>query len=384
MHYRDTKTPGLAELGQHISILRLEQFRQSIESLSQSVKRGGPFHRIWQITRGYLVALYDFCKHLSDQLDFTFIRWNDLGLNNILVCLSNITILTPTPEARLDVGFGTEELADSMRQAFLLVKEISHDKTGIEIRSAIIVGPDFFNTTMNEVLMQAAITAGIDPQLLIDRKTAIQSYDNPPESVKKFRRLLLNFKNFPELAESYHEMDTLVRQQNSDCKVFLMIDYREQYLDIQIKGCPCRYNQALDHLGFYRIAEEMTMRYILMDNAPLKQELEHGGLYGQLAHSVYVARRLMHYSCAGTNTTDDAQHCEEWPLALPHALRTDERINTILYWNDLQEIEQEYVQWVEQYLATAVEQFQGNHRTSSRLWQHRIMLTWSYRGAMRE
>lgn len=342
------------------------------------------FHRIWQISQGYLVALYEIWKGLASKLDITFIPWNDLKLDSPLMIFSNFTVFTPTPEARLDIGFGPTELEDSMRQAFLLVKDISYNSTGIEIKSAIIVGPDFFNTTMNEVLMQAVLAAGIDPQLLIDRKTAIQSYDNPPESTKKFRRFLRGFKNIPQLAESYHKVDRLVQRQKSNCKVFLMIDYGENYFDLQIKGCPCWYNRPLDHLGFYKITEEVIMKYILMDNAPLKQELEHAGLYIQLVNSVNTARRLIHYSCAGTNTTDDGQHCEEWPLALPHGLQTDERINTVLYWNDLQEIEREYVQRIEEWVAAAIEQFEGIYPTSSRLWQQGIMLTWSYRGAMRE
>lgn len=137
----------------------------------------------------------------------------------------------------------------------------------------------------------------------------------------------------------------------------------------------CRYNRSLDHLGFYIITEEVIMRYILKNNAPLKQKLQHGGLYDQLVYSVNVARDLIHYSCAGTNTTDDDHHCEEWPLALSHVLRTDERINTVLYWNDLQAIERGYVQLIEQKVAAAVEQFEGIDLTSSWLWQQGIMLT---------
>lgn len=154
-------------------------------------------------------------------------------------------------------------------------------------------------------------------------------------------------------------MDTLNERQESNCQVFLMIDYGQSYLDVQIKGCPCQYNRPLDHLGFYIITEEVIMRYILKDNAPLKQELQHGGLYNQLVYSVNVARDLIHYSCAGTTITDDDQHCEEWPLALSFDLRTDKRINTVLYWDDLQAIEREYVQLIEQRVAAAVEQIEG-------------------------
>lgn len=76
------------------------------------------------------------------------------------------------------------------------------------------------------------------------------------------------------------------------------------------------------------------------------------------------------YSCAGTNTntTDDNQHCEEWPLALSYDLRTDERINTVLYWDDLQAIEREYVQRIEQGVAAAVEQVEGIYFNCSWLW----------------
>lgn len=129
------------------------------------------------------------------------------------------------------------------------------------------------------------------------------------------------------------------------------------------------------------------MRYILKDNAPLKHELQHGRLYNQLVYSVKVARNLIHYSSAGTNTnnTDNNQHCEEWPLALSYDLRTDERINTVLYWDDLQAIEREYVQRIEQRVAAAVEQVEGIYFNCSWLWlwQQEIMLTQLYRSATR-
>lgn len=219
MHYRNTAFPALAEFGKHISLLRLKYFRQSVESQLQSEKLGQPFHRIWQISQGNLVALYEIWKELSDELDFIVIRWINLRLDNILRFFSNITIFTPTPEARVDIGFGPSELENSMRQASLLVKNISRNNTGIEIKSAVIVGPDFFNTTMNEVMIRAVVAAGIEPKLLIDRETAVQSYDNQPKSTKSFRRLFRGFRDDPRLTESFHIMDRLDERQQSNYKV---------------------------------------------------------------------------------------------------------------------------------------------------------------------
>lgn len=130
VHYRNTDFPGPAEFGKHISLLRLEYFRQSVASQLQSEKLGHPFHGIWQISRGYLVALYKIWKELCDELDFTFIRWIDLRLDNIRRIFCSFTIFTPIPKPRVDIGFGPVELENSMRQAFLLVKEISRNNPG--------------------------------------------------------------------------------------------------------------------------------------------------------------------------------------------------------------------------------------------------------------
>lgn len=139
-------------------------------------------------------------------------------------------------------------------------------------------------------MIQAVVAAGIETTLFIDRKTAVQSYHNPPKATKSFRRLFRGLRYDPRLN---HIMDTLNERQQSICQVFLMIDYGESYLDIQIKGCSCQSNRSLDHLGFYIITEKVIMRYILKDNAPLKHELEHGRLYNQLVYSVNVGRNLI-------------------------------------------------------------------------------------------
>jgi hypothetical protein len=217
-------------------------------------------------------------------------------------------------------------------KVFEYIKVVSREHSEIEISGAHILVPDFFKDRIRDLVLDAALEAGI-------HAIGIQS---PQEMIKSYNGIL------DEVIKPFG-LDARPEQQNH-----IIIDYGLRYLHIHTQSGRCRMKRALDSMSCSRVPYNLYHRVISVDG-PLSRQIETGASRDDLHEAVWRARFTMKQA---TETDEDQDHYEEWPLDLQDWWVGEDE-GAVLRWEDVQAAEEEYIGKLSDILIETLDCIQG-------------------------
>ncbi|KAJ5645229.1 hypothetical protein N7507_011240 [Penicillium longicatenatum] len=217
-------------------------------------------------------------------------------------------------------------------KAFEYIKDVSREHSEIEISGAHILVPDFFKDRIRDLVLDAALEAGI-------HAIGIQS---PQEMIKSYNGIL------DEVIKPFG-LDARPEQQNH-----IIIDYGLRYLHIHTQSGRCRMKRALDSMSCSRVPYNLYHRVISVDG-PLSRQIDNGASRDDLHEAVWRARFAMKQA---TETDEDQDHYEEWPLDLQDWWVGEDE-GAVLRWEDVQAAEEEYIDKLSDILIETLDCIQG-------------------------
>jgi hypothetical protein len=207
-------------------------------------------------------------------------------------------------------ALSTEEIKLGFVNALDVIKDAAREQINTEITSAAVLGPAFFDNSINLLVRDAADEVGI----LAFYQTGLQAI------ISLFSGI------FDESAEcsSSHNDESLV-----------IIDYESYYLDIELGTRNHRLDYPSDVNSCYRTSAHLEGR-LLFSDVPPRQQVVIGASYTPLFSVVHKASVSMKEQRDSGLSEDTAQSQEahEWPVHL-HGGCIDEYVATVLRWEDV-------------------------------------------------
>ncbi|KAJ5646994.1 hypothetical protein N7490_003366 [Penicillium lividum] len=214
-------------------------------------------------------------------------------------------------------------------KAFNYLKIASREQN-IEIESALMLVPDFFNSHVRKLVEYAAIEAGV----------VSFGIESPQEMIKVYDEMFDD------------EINAIPEPISISKPSIMIVDYGLQYLHLHTRGRTCQTKHALDTLGCSGIWRFLYYRFLTLDG-PLKRQIEKGASRHDLFSALWQARFFMKQPME-----EGQDHYEEWPLDLQDWW-IGEQEEAVLRWEDVEAAESDYIDELANYLNQALDCLQG-------------------------
>ncbi|KAL4941189.1 hypothetical protein BDV06DRAFT_6770 [Aspergillus oleicola] len=241
-----------------------------------------------------------------------------------------------------------DEIRDAFTEAFRLVRQVAFDNTGVNITSAIVLYPDFYNTAIQRVISDAAYNTSISsflPSMQMTHRQLFERHANPLLFYRSNSRVINGRPNLLLLNQGFGTFDLLT------------------------SGEHCLMNIPLDELSCFAITGSLFRRLAREDRYPVLREEVHRGanamsLFGKIANARWF---LKGQRKADTDSLGQARHGEdgeegldgigeigegegeladEWPLDLKGWWVSDAEHPILLRWEDVEAVDREYVDYL--------------------------------------
>ncbi|OKL62307.1 hypothetical protein UA08_02850 [Talaromyces atroroseus] len=291
LHVRQNQTENLHEYANYTYRLRDEYHKAVYGYLLDNPPKTG----IVGIAHSHVLAMSTLWTNMVGNSNSGGIKWLDANLSTLFRLIYHYLYPSSPVNSASNVGQEESTLEFSFRQsnhinkltsAFEAIKSIAWEKHQINITSANIIAPDFFNDSMRFILSQAAGKADIH----------VLGTSSPREMIDASLDFLV---------------DNATRDmvQRTDKNV-LIIDHEFLYVDIQPAGKMCGpliplYNQGAHYITY------ALMNKTIAEDEDIRQQINQGASEVTLYNAIYEARLLIRDKC---NHEDD--YCDEWELDL--------------------------------------------------------------------
>jgi hypothetical protein len=207
-------------------------------------------------------------------------------------------------------ALSTEEIKLGFVNALDVIKDAAREQSNTEVTSAAVLGPAFFDNSINLLVRDAADEVGI-----------LAFYQTGPQAI------ISHFSGIVDKSAEFRPSD------NDESLV--IIDYGSYYLDIQL-GIRNHYlDYPSDVNSWYRTSAYLGGR-LLFSDVPPRQQVVIGASYTPLFSVVHKASMSMKEQRDSRLSEDTAQSQEphEWPVLL-RGRCIDEYVATVLRWEDV-------------------------------------------------
>ncbi|KAJ5923749.1 hypothetical protein N7454_008994 [Penicillium verhagenii] len=233
-------------------------------------------------------------------------------------------------------------------KAFEHLKDVSRENTEIEIASVhIVLVPDFFDFRIRMLVNDAAEAARVNPNGVM--------IISPQDMIKAYPGCLDDEITKMPILDPVRTEETV-----------MIVDYGMTYLHLHTQSKRCRMKIALDSYSCSRVAILLFYR-VLSLGGPLSRQIEQGASKPQLFEALWRAKFAMEQTTETPWDVDSQDHYEEWPLDLQNWW-IDEEEDAVLRWEDVQAIEDEYIDELAEYLDQALDCLQGERKSRSVLF----------------
>ncbi|KAL4948859.1 hypothetical protein BDW69DRAFT_188880 [Aspergillus filifer] len=232
-----------------------------------------------------------------------------------------------------------EEIKDAFTEAFSTVRDVTLENTGVNITSAIILYPDFYNTAIQEAISDAAYETNISgwmPSMKMTHRQLFERYSN---------LLLFNRSRSSGVSGEPN---------------LLLLNQGFRTFDLLTSGEHCLMNVPVDELSCFGLMGSLFWKLAREDRYPvLREELRRGAdttrLWREIGNARWYlkAQRKTDMEGEGEGVTEksemvqeDAELVHEWPLNLDGWWVSDAEQAISLRWEDIEAVDQQYVDYL--------------------------------------
>ncbi|KAL4861548.1 hypothetical protein BDV12DRAFT_64487 [Aspergillus spectabilis] len=234
------------------------------------------------------------------------------------------------------ISWAEEELSlkyieDGFAQALKAAKAIAYNNTGINITSAMIIYPDFFNTAVQRRVHDATYYASMQTLALgtYTKRQLFENYGN---------ELLLN-KTKPPVPKTYHEQ---VQYWLDNQLNLILLDQGATHFDLLTSGKHCMMNHPMDHMQCESILQLLWFK--LRDrNEAVDQNMRATRSVARVRKEMIAARESMKRQ-QWREEYEASEHVKEWPMDLDDWWSSEEKRQPVsLLWEDVEAVNEQYV-----------------------------------------
>ncbi|KAJ5094801.1 hypothetical protein N7456_010662 [Penicillium angulare] len=227
-------------------------------------------------------------------------------------------------DADSELEINDEFIRQGFVEAIYALKKQAKEESDIEIGSASIIYPQFFNERQKMLVEEAVTEATLFSSRITKSMGTAQDLINYYASV---------------IDDDFHgDFAQLEPLKNS-----LIIDYGMWNIDIETYGRRCKVKCSLDEMGCGRIAATLWQEYT-SSNEALKRNIELGAPITKLPQAFVIAEQMIRVPQNAETSQDEADHYMEWPIDLQGWWIEEPEQELVLRWEDVEAAEAAYIE----------------------------------------